>query len=104
MSDLRKTFNASGDFAANNDAEHFLQVAGFSVGSMQRGAPRGIMFGDCDISKWRNLREIEIQSLHGEMRAHRTFREGPITVVIFESAPQEAKRAFHQTALAMQSA
>jgi hypothetical protein len=101
MADLRKTFSAEGDFDANTEAEDFLRTAGFSVGSMQRGAPRGIMFGECDISKWRNLRETEIQTLHGEMRAHRSFREGPITVIIFESAPQEAKRAFHQTALTL---
>lgn len=99
MASLVKTFNQPGDFDATNAAEEFLRLAGFSVGSMQRGDPRGIMFGDCDISKWRNLRETERQSLHGQMLGR--GRTGPIIVEIFENAPQEAKQSFHKTALAL---
>lgn len=99
MADLVKTFNQTGDFEAMNAAEHFLKVAGFSIGSSQRGSPRGIMFGDVDISKWRNLRQFEIDELHGAMTGD--GRNGPLTVRIRESAPQEAKQAFHKTALAL---
>jgi hypothetical protein len=102
MASLVKTFKQDGDFEANNAAEEFLRVAGFSVGSMQRGDPRGIMFGDYNISKWQNLREIERQSLHGQMLGR--GRTGPIMVEIFENAPQEAKQSFHKTALARQHA
>ncbi len=96
MANLVKTFAQTGDFEANTAAEHFLEQAGFSVGTMQRGDPRGIMFGDCVISKWRNLHHLEKQAMHGQMTGN--MREGPITVTIFESAPQEAKRDFHKIA------
>lgn len=97
MANLTKTFSQAGDFEAMNAAEDFLRSAGFSVGTSQRGSPRGIMFGDCDIEKWRNLRQFEIGQLHGRMTGD--GRNGPLTVTIFETAPIEAKRAFHKTAL-----
>jgi hypothetical protein len=102
MASLIKTFSGTGDFDAMRDAEDFLKLAGFSVASNQRGAPRGIMFGDYAISKWRNLREIERQSLHGQMTGD--MRSGPVRVEIFENAPQEGKLEFHKTAIALQLA
>lgn len=99
MANLVKTFSQKGDFEAMSAAENFLKVAGFSIGSSERGSPRGIMFGDYDISKWRHLSQSEIDDLHGRMTGD--GRNGPLTVTIFEFAPQEAKRAFHKTALAM---
>ena len=79
-------------------AEHFLQIAGFSVGRNQRGDPRGILFGDYDIAKWRNLSSQERADCHGQMTGD--MREGPVVVTIFEHAPQEAKVEFHKTAMA----
>ena len=100
MADLVKTFSGEGDFTAMTAMEHFLRVAGFSIGSNQRGDPRGIMFGlEYDIMKWRNLNKHDRDALHGHAQGN--MREGPIVVKIYERAPQEAKRAFHQTAVAM---
>jgi hypothetical protein len=102
MANLVKTFNGTEDFEAMHAAEHFLQLAGFSVGSNQRGDPRGIMFGEYDIAKWRNLNVRERRELHGQMTSdHGTMRSGPIVVTIFDSAPQEAKQEFHKTARAL---
>ncbi|EKN01089.1 hypothetical protein MXAZACID_02249 [Acidocella sp. MX-AZ02] len=41
---------------------------GMSVGRLQRDEPRGILFGDFDIQKWRNLRPAERAALHGTFR------------------------------------
>jgi hypothetical protein len=96
MADLVKTFFETGAFEAMTAAETFLRTAGFSIGSNERGSPRGIMFGDYDISKWRNLNARERLALHG--RATGNMREGPVEIRIFGTAPVEAKRAFHKTA------
>ncbi|MEN5277337.1 hypothetical protein ABE527_10330 [Brucella sp. TWI432] len=52
-----------GDFAAVRRAEQLLKQHGFSVGTTQRGSPRGIMFGAYDIQKWRNLNEADRAAL-----------------------------------------
>ncbi len=98
MAKLVKTFTTEGDFSACTEAEEFLKLAGFSVGTMQRGDPRGILFGDYDIMKWRNLDKRDREALHGILVG--PMRTGPVRIQIFESAPQEAKRAFHSTATA----
>jgi hypothetical protein len=84
-------FDEVGDFAAVDAAERALSLAGFSVGRSQRGAPRGILFGDYDIQKWRNLRTGEREALHGQMLGG---RNGPVTVTLFADAPQAARDAF----------
>lgn len=84
------TFNDAGDFAAVRAAEVFLREAGFSVGIMQAGSPRGILFGDFVIAKWRNLRPADVAALHGTMIGG---RDGPVHVVIKATAPAEAHEA-----------
>lgn len=91
------TFSDIGDFAAMRRAERFLEDAGFSVGHAQRGAPRGILYGDYDIQKWRNLNERHRAALHGVMTGD--MRNGPVTVALFPSAP-DAARAAMRTATA----
>lgn len=81
----------SGDFAACHTAEWFLESWGFCVGHAQRGAPRGILFGDYDIQKWRNLNQAHREALHGTMTGD--MRNGPVIVTIFETAPAAAKDA-----------
>lgn len=97
--ELVKTFSDTGDFAAATAAVDFLRAAGFSVGSTQAGAPRGIMFGDYSIAKWRNLNRRDAGLLDGI--AFGDMRNGPVTVRIFARADQEAKTAFHKTAVAL---
>lgn len=59
------------DFSALAEAEKWLRDHGFSVGSMQRGDPRGILFGDWDIAKWRNLSDQDKKELDGTMVGRR---------------------------------
>jgi hypothetical protein len=87
-----KTFDRTGDFEANNDAEQFLRDRGFSVGSSQGPADRGILFGNFHISKWRGMNKAEIKALHGVIRGE--GRNGPLQVILFDSAPDSAKFAF----------
>jgi len=71
-------FDRVGDFAATYDAEAWLKNHGYSFGPMQRGSPRGIMKGDVDIGKWRNLSIEEINQLDGSITGD--GRNGPIFV------------------------
>lgn len=78
----------TGDFEAVRAAEKYLSDRGFSLGRTQRGSPRGILLGDYDIQKWRNLRPREREMLHGHMTGG---REGPVLITIFASAPPEVR-------------
>ena len=73
-----------GDFSAYHDAVKWVEGLGFSVGSMQRGAPTAIFRGDCDVSKWRNLRDEDHEELAGTIiGVGGRFRGGPVTVTLF---------------------
>ena len=87
-----KEFPKNGDFGALYEAEGWLRERGFSVGSVCRGYPRGIMHGDCQIAKWRNLDKSEILALHGVMKGneHGEMRGNDVTVEIFDHAPADA--------------
>jgi hypothetical protein len=50
------------------------------VGQMQGTFPRGLLFGDYLISKWRGMNKAEISALHGVMDGD--MRNGPVTVTI----------------------
>lgn len=78
---LTRTFASPRDFGAVREAERFLADRGFSYGRLERGAPRGILLGDFDIQKWRNLSAKDRFALHGEMTGD--FRRGPVRVVIY---------------------
>ena len=71
-------FEQVGEFEAFHAAEAWCAANGISVGRMQAGSPCGLMRGDFDIAKWRNLNVIERQALHGEMTGD--FRNGPVFV------------------------
>lgn len=89
---LIRAFSDPREFEASHQAETFLAARGFSVGHRQRGASRGILFGDYNIQKWRNLNAQEIEELHGVMTGD--GRNGPIEIFIFDNAPVEARKAF----------
>lgn len=101
---FRHTFVESGEFEATHLAESVLKAAGFSYGRMQAREPRGLLFGDYDIQKWRNLRPADRAGLHGELRG--SPRNGPVTIALFTSCPASAlsrmrwavKNASRQTA------
>lgn len=89
---ITKTFANPGTFNAVNAAQSYLHDRGFSLGTMERGSPRGILFGDYPIGKLRNLSDDQLAAMHGIMTGD--MRNGPVTVTLFDSAPDEAKRAF----------
>lgn len=88
-------FDDQGDFKAMSAAEKWLRNRGFSIGSPERGNPRGLLHGDFLISKWRNLSAQEILDLHGTMKGN--MRDGPIQVDIFDHAPADAIAAVKRT-------
>ncbi len=79
-----------GDFVAVRRAEQLLQAHGFSVGVTQRGSSRGIMFGDYDIQKWRNLNVAERAALHGILDGDRS---SDAQIEIWDPSPLEAVAA-----------
>lgn len=76
------TFAKKGTFESVSAAEMWCEKNKWAVGSMQREAPRGMMKGDYDISKWRNLDPDEISALGGVMISD-DFREGSVDILIF---------------------
>jgi len=64
-------FEGEGAFSAMRAATDWLGSMGFSVGRMQARSPQGILFGDFDIQKWRNLNPAQRAVLHGQMIAGR---------------------------------
>ena len=88
-------------FIASAAAEHYLHQRGFSVGRREGAAPRGILYGTVRIEKWRNLRPLEREALHGRMTAE--GRHGPIIVTIRADAPYHVRLAVRSAPLAIQT-
>lgn len=77
---MNKTFTTPGEFVACREAEAWCKANGISVGRMQGHDPRGLLRGEFDIQKWRNLNAKERKALHGRMTGD--MRNGPVTVSI----------------------
>ena len=77
-------FNQIGGFNACIAAEQWCRDHGISVGSMQQGSPRGLLYGDYSISKWSNLDEQEQADLDGVMTGD--MRNGPVKVTLYKKA------------------
>jgi hypothetical protein len=82
--------NTGEDFSGYHAATDWLTANGYSYGSMQRGAPTGIVKGDCGISKWRNMNRDEIKSLDGRIEIADFIRDD-VTVTIFAEVPAKSK-------------
>lgn len=89
-------------FRSDEEAEQVLKAAGFSVGRLQRSDPRGVMFGDFDIQKWRNLSAADKSSLDGQMCRHGPA--GSPASVTIHSADHIPAKAINQVAAAAQAA
>lgn len=85
----RRTFADTGDFAATRAAEAWCNENGISVGIMQGHDPRGLLVGDFDIAKWRNLDRDERAALHGVMTGD--GRNGPAHIELFANCPPIAE-------------
>ncbi len=75
------SFTQIGEFAAVRAAEAWCEVRGISVGSMERDSPRGLLYGDYAIAKWRNLTAGERFELDGTMVGD--MRRGPVKVELW---------------------
>lgn len=73
-----------GAFSAARAACEWCEKRGISVGSMQQGSPRGLLFGDFIVAKWRNLSASERACLHGTMTGD--MRYGPVVVDLDDEA------------------
>lgn len=80
---MKKVFTGGEAFEPMRQAEDWLAENGFSVGSMQRDAPRGILKGAHDIEKWREYSKREQEQFDGLMTGD--MRNGPVTVEIFNT-------------------
>jgi hypothetical protein len=75
---FQKTFDGVETFQACRAAEKWCRDNGISVGAMQGLSPRGLLYGDFMISKWRNMSASEREVLDGIMIGN--MRNGPVTV------------------------
>lgn len=85
-----KTFDhIEGDsFSAYHAAEKWVREQGLSCGSMQRGAPTLIFYGDCDVAKYRNISAAERKAAIGKIEGVAgRFRDGPVTVTLKDIRP-----------------
>lgn len=87
---FRRTFSDEGTFAAKNAAEAWCAENGISVGESQGPAPRGLLVGEFDIAKWRNLNLEDRAALHGVMTGD--GRNGPVHVELFANCPLQMPR------------
>lgn len=79
---MKKIFDIEGDFQSLYAAQAWLTKQGFSYGSLCAPDPVGILKGDWDIAKWKNLTAKERKQLHGQInRVGNSFR-GPVEVNI----------------------
>ena len=81
---MKRIFDQPGDFEACRAAEDWCKAHGIAVGAMERGRPRGLLFGDCGIAKWHNLSQAHRDSLDGTMTGD--MRSGPVVVSINAAA------------------
>lgn len=79
-------------FASKADAVSALEDAGFAVGRNQASSPRGLMFGNYDVMKWRNLSQNDRDALHGRITPSGTF--GAWAAIISHDCPAKGKSAF----------
>jgi hypothetical protein len=83
---IEKVFNALGVFGSMYAAQKFIKGLGYDYGSNSATEPTAIMKGDYyDYNlphKMKNFTEDERNSVHGLMDGD--FRNGPVTVKIFE--------------------
>lgn len=86
MSDQVITFTEEGEFEAYHAACKWCEDNGYSLGSMARRMPIGLLKGEWQIAKWYNLTPKEQTQLDGTITCISSFREAPIHIVIKDTA------------------
>jgi len=83
-----KRFEHTGeDWSGLHAAESWLRSNGYSVGSMQRSDPIGVVKGDVLIAKWRNLSAKDKRELDGCIVPDGgRFRDGAAIVDLYEES------------------
>jgi hypothetical protein len=71
--------NTGEEFSGYDAAVKWLESQGYSVGSMQARSPTGFVKGNCVVSKWRSLSEVDKFDLDGQIEAG-DFRHGTVVV------------------------
>lgn len=74
-------------------AEAAIRAAGFSIGPIALGVPRGVMLGNRTVAAWSRMSRSELLDLHGQMWRD---REGRISFMLHADAPPAAARAFYR--------
>ncbi len=96
---FKATLTGEDSFTVTQRVDAALRECGFSVGRMQAHSPRGILFGDFDIQKWRNLDLADREALHGQVTHLAYFGTEQqlygygAEIVLFDRAPVEAAQA-----------
>lgn len=85
-------------FDCENDALKALDRCGFSVGRLQRDQPRGLLVGDFDIQKWRNLTPDDRGALHGMLVRLTHGHGGPVEVTLSRNCPPNASKLLQKWA------
>lgn len=74
------TFKNNGEeWSAKDAADRHIESLGYSIGSMERHHPIGLMKGDYLISKWTRMTPEEHSQLDGTMESS-DWRNGSVTV------------------------
>ncbi|PTQ12931.1 hypothetical protein CLG96_01965 [Sphingomonas oleivorans] len=68
-----------------------LSAAGFSVGPVSLGLPRGIRFGSHQIPTWKHVRHTDRLAMDGEFHG---VRVGPVKILVSPALSDEAAAAF----------
>lgn len=80
-------FLNKGTFEAYNAAEAWANENGYTAGSMSCPHPTGLIKGDYDATdiplKWKNFKAKHRNVIDGAITGD--FREGPVTVTIFQN-------------------
>lgn len=66
-------------------ATTWLDAKGYSSGRMQRDSPIGILDGEYDIQKWRNMSDAERELLDGTITFEGGARDGTAIVNLKEA-------------------
>lgn len=76
-----------GEFVFLHRIDDEIKARGFSIGSLQRDDPRGIMPANYDVAKWRNLSPADRRELHGVMTFVGSPRKPTAIIVTWRVTP-----------------